>query len=213
MEPSEQLTPDSPRTEDLLRRHGEGDPRALDCLLDGFRDELRRLAALRMDARLRARIDPSDVVQEAQLDAVRRMAEFLQRRPMPFRLWLRKTLHERLLKLHRRHLAADKRAVGHEVHLPEESSLLLAAPFVGQVSTPSQGVARRELVRRVCEAMKRLSPADYEILLMKNHEQLSYDEICRVLEIEPAAARKRYGRALLRLRGVLAEQGLVDSRG
>jgi RNA polymerase sigma-70 factor, ECF subfamily len=53
--------------------------------------------------------------------------------------------------------------------------------------------------------------ADREVLLMRHAEELSYEEIGCLLEIQPAAARKRYGRALLRLRKVLSDHGLLES--
>jgi DNA-directed RNA polymerase specialized sigma24 family protein len=42
-------------------------------------------------------------------------------------------------------------------------------------------------------------------------EDLPYEEVGRRLEIEPATARKRYGRALLRLRSLLLADGLKES--
>src|SRR5437870_4613767 len=83
-----------------------------------------------------ARLYPSDVVQEAHLDAFRRLRDFLERRPMPFRLWLRKTTQERLLKVQRRHLEAGRRDAGREVPLPEQSSVLLAERLMAGGSTP-----------------------------------------------------------------------------
>jgi RNA polymerase sigma-70 factor (ECF subfamily) len=93
-----------------------------------------------------------------------------------------------------------------EVRLPENASLLLAAG-----STPSQHLSRHEIARRVDEAMARLAEADREILLMRHFEGLSYEEAGTALEIAPAAARKRYGRALLRLQKLLADSGLLEA--
>src|SRR5207253_1283599 len=107
-----------------------GDAKAVDRLLTHYRSDLRDFVAVRLDPRLAARVDPSDVVQEAQMEVARRMDDFLKRRPMPFRLWVRKTAYERLLDLHRHHLKRGKRSVNREVALPERSSLLLARPLL-----------------------------------------------------------------------------------
>ncbi len=204
------VQPDSTETRALLDQVKAGDVRAFDRLFARYRPGLRAFIDLRLDAKVRPRVDPSDVVQETQLEAFRRMDDFLERRPMPFRLWLRKTAYERLLKVQRYHAAA-RRSVGRDVGLPERSSLLLARPFLASGASPGQRVATRETVRRVREAVGRLPDADREILLLRNVEELSYEEVGCLLDIDPAAARKRYGRALLRLRHALIEQGLLES--
>ncbi len=60
-------------------------------------------------------------------------------------------------------------------------------------------------MRRVQQALSALSEQDREVLLMRHVEELPYSTVARILDIDPAAARKRYGRALLRLRALLAE--------
>jgi RNA polymerase sigma-70 factor (ECF subfamily) len=77
----------------LLQRAHRGNAQARDQVLEAHRDYLRRLIGLRLDARLRARIDASDVVQETFLEAVRRLPDYLARQPMPFHLWLRQTAY------------------------------------------------------------------------------------------------------------------------
>jgi len=53
--------------------------------LDRHRGRLRRMVVLRLDRRLRGRVDPSDVVQEAFVEAIRRREEYrVQADPMPF---------------------------------------------------------------------------------------------------------------------------------
>ena len=76
--------------------------------------------------RLAARIDPSDVVQEAQVEALERLDEFAGRRPMPFRVWLFRTAIQRVGKL-RRHVSAARRDLGRERPLanPRRSHLVL----------------------------------------------------------------------------------------
>jgi hypothetical protein len=75
---------DSEATVGLLGRVRSGDRPALDALLAEHRAYLRRVVDLQLDARLRARLDPSDVVQDALLEASRRIDDYLDRRPMPF---------------------------------------------------------------------------------------------------------------------------------
>src|SRR5262245_20878529 len=109
---------DSAETCALLDRVRGGDRAALDALLARCRPALRDFVEFHLDPRLRARVDPSDVVQETQLELVRRMDDFLRKKPMPFRLWLRKKAYERLLNLRRDHLTRARRSVAREAVLP-----------------------------------------------------------------------------------------------
>jgi RNA polymerase sigma-70 factor, ECF subfamily len=146
------------------------------------------------------------------MEACRRLPDFLKRQPMPFHLWLRKTAYERLLMLRRQHVEARQRAVGREVGLPDRSSLLLAQQLLAAGSTPSQRLDRRELIQKVRKAVTELGDEDREILVMRDFEGLSYQEVACLLDIEVAAARQRHGRALLRLHQLLAAGGLTESQ-
>src|SRR5262249_22529619 len=134
---------DSAQTQRLLQRAQTGDRQAFEELFARHRLYLRQLVELRLDPRLRTRIDPSDVVQEAHLEAFRRMNTYLQQRPMPFRLWLRQIAYDRTLKARRHHLGTARRAVNREVSLPELSSLFLAQQLLGGDPTPSQLLEHR----------------------------------------------------------------------
>jgi RNA polymerase sigma-70 factor, ECF subfamily len=208
----DEIAHDSADTQELLRQACSGDRQAFERLFARYRSELRRLIALRLDPKIRTRVDPSDVVQETQLEAFCRLPDFLERRPMPFRLWLRKTAYERLLVARRQHLQAARRAVGREVPLPERSSLLLAQQLLAPGSTPSQRLDRRELAQRVRQALAQLPEPDQEILIMRAFEGLSNQEVASVLEIDPGTASKRHGRALLRLHQILSQGGLTESK-
>src|SRR5262249_47470443 len=179
---------------------------------DRHRSYLRRLVELRLDPRLRPRVDPSDVVQDAQLEAVRRLDGYLKQAPMPFRLWLRQIAYDRLLMVRRRHVEAARRSVARDRGLPEGSSLLFAQRLLSAGPTPSEQLSRRELARRVRQALDRLAEADREVVLLRNFEGLTNQEVAEVLQITPASASQRYGRALLRLRKHLLEGGLSGGR-
>jgi RNA polymerase sigma-70 factor (ECF subfamily) len=202
---------DSAETQRLLRQARSGDAQAVGQLFTRHRPYVSQFVQLRLDPRLRARVDPSDVVQEAQLEATRRLKGYLRQPAMPFRLWLRQLASDRLLMLSRHHLGAACRAVQREVALPEHSSFVLARQLLARGATPSQELDQRELARRVSLAVAQLPEADREILLMRTFEGLSFEEVAYTLAIDPATARKRHGRALLRLHKLLSEGGLTES--
>ena len=206
-----EVQPDSSETRALLEGIRRGEPRALENLLARYRPELRAFVECHFDPRLRARVDPSDVVQDAQLEAVRRMDDFLAKQPMPFRLWLRKKAMDRLSNLRRDHVGRARRSVAREQGLLDRSSLLLARPLLARGSSPSQHLQARELAERVSRAVALLADGDREILLLRHAEDLPFEEIGCLLDIESAAARKRFGRALIRLQEVLRDEGLLES--
>jgi RNA polymerase sigma-70 factor (ECF subfamily) len=206
-------TLETDESRDLLARAGVGDGEALGLLFARHREALRRAVARRLGTGLGSRIDPSDVVQEAQIEAFRRLPEYLGRRPMPFRHWLFRTAAERLLKL-RRQASAARRDVSRERPLADSGSLSSGhdARLAVARPTPSQEVAARDLDARLHSVLGRLPEADQAILTLRALEGLPYEEVAARLAIEPAAARKRYGRALLRLRALLVADGVSESR-
>jgi RNA polymerase sigma-70 factor, ECF subfamily len=204
------LASDSSETQRLLEQVRAGEADAKERLLERHRPYLRRLVELRLDTRMRARVDPSDVVQEAQMEVLRRLDDYLEQPAMPFRLWVRQITYDRLLMLRRYHVIAARRAVERDVPLPERSSLQLARQFLDACSTPSQQVLKREFVRRVRQAINELPDADRQVLVLRNLEGLSNREAAEVLRIDPATASRRYGRAVMRLRATLVQNGLED---
>jgi RNA polymerase sigma-70 factor (ECF subfamily) len=194
---------------ELLNRVRRGEATALAELFARHREGLRHAIALRLDRRLAARVDVSDVVQETCLEASRRLTDYLRRPSLPFGLWLRWLARERVQMLHRRHLYADKRAVGREVPpLPTDSSAGLASGLLGHEPSPSQTVAAAEAVERLRQALGQLDDHECDLILWRHFEQLSNREIAQLLGITEAAAGKRYVRALERLRGLLVNLGV-----
>lgn len=207
-----EVEPDSTETQHLLDGIRQGKPQALEDLLARFRPELRAFIEGHFDGRLQSRVDPSDVVQDTQLEVVRRIDDFLTQRPMPFRLWLRKKAMDRLQNLRRDHVTRARRSVIREHRVPDRSSLLLARPLLARDPSPSHRLQAKEVAERISRAVSRLADADREILLLRHAEDLPFAEIGCLLDIEPAAARKRFGRALIRLQTVLREEGLLESQ-
>lgn len=153
---------DSEETERLLEQLRAGDGGALNQLLERHRPYLSQFVELRLDSRIRARVDPSDVVQEAQLEAARRLRDDPRQPPMPFRLWLRQFASDRLLMLRRFHVGAARRSVRREVVLPDRSSLLLAEQFLAPGPAPARAlrnsVRTSSVVTRVVDAFAAAQP-------------------------------------------------------
>lgn len=201
---------DSETSHDLLKRARQGDREALNSVFDKSRDRLRRMIQFRLDRRLQGRIDASDVLQEAFLDAARRIDTGDVNPDIPLFLWLRLVVGEKLLELHRHHLATEKRNAARELSLysgplPAASSAALAANLVGRMTSPSQAAERAERVLKLQEALNAMDDIDREVLALRHFEHLSNAEAARTLDIDESAASNRYVRALKRLRKVMSD--------
>jgi RNA polymerase sigma-70 factor (ECF subfamily) len=201
----------------LIERARAGDAQALNEIFARHRDRLRRMVELRLDRRLQARVDASDVIQDAYLEIATRLPEYLGNPELPLFLWLRLVVGERLATLHRHHLGTQMRDAGREVSLyrealPAASSAALAAQLLGKHTSPTQAAVRAERMLRIQEALNTLDPLDREVLTLRHFEQLTRAETAQVLGIAEAAAAKRYIRALKRLKDLLADLlGGLDS--
>jgi len=205
------LHADGPETLNLLARVRQGDDQAIGELLARHRPALVRFVEFRLDARLHPRLDPSDVVQEAQLEIARQIRDYLRREPMPFWLWLHRTTYQNLVRLRRAHRDAARRSVEREVALPDASSILLARKLFADPPWPGQQLVDEEIRLRVREALTTLDEIEREVLQLRAFEGLENDEVAQVLDLAPGTASKRYGRALLRLRQALAEDSPPES--
>ena len=193
----------------LLDRAAAGDPEAWRALFDRDRDRLRRMVALRLDRRLQGRVDPSDVLQDAHIEAMTRLPEYLRESNLPFFLWLRLIVGQRLTLVHRCHLGAHARDAGREIGLyhgalPEATSAALAARLLGHLTQPSEAAVRAERRIRIQTALNTMDPLDREILALRHFEQLSNGEAAQALGLSKSTASKRYVRALERLKEILA---------
>jgi RNA polymerase sigma-70 factor (ECF subfamily) len=99
---------------ELLAQAAAGDQTALTQLFTRYRKRLKQMIRLRLNRRLQGRIDDSDILQEAYLEAAKRLPDYLATRPIPFFLWLRHLTGKKLVDAHRRHLGAKMRDAGQE---------------------------------------------------------------------------------------------------
>jgi RNA polymerase sigma-70 factor (ECF subfamily) len=201
----------------LLRRAVTGDKPALADLFERHRKRLRGMVRLRMDRRLQGRVDPSDVLHEAYMDLAEKLPGYASDRSgLPFYLWLRLVVGERLLRFHRQHLGTVMRAAGREVSLyhgalPQATSISLAAQLLGRMTSASEALNRAEIQLQLQAALNTMDPMDREIIGLRNFEELSNSEAARVLGIKEQAGSNRYVRAMTRLQAILkAIPGLLD---
>jgi RNA polymerase sigma-70 factor (ECF subfamily) len=129
---------------------------------------------------------------------------------MPFRLWLRKTTQERLLKARRmsrrsvgRWPARSRCPIAPRCCSPSNSSPAGPAPADSSSATSSPAAS---------VALALLTEIDREVLLLRNFEALSNPEIGHVLDLDPATVSKRHGRALMRLQQLLTQGGMTESQ-
>ena len=208
----------------LLPRAAGGDRDAWGALLAQHEERLRRVASFRLNPRLRGRVDAADVLQETFVAATERRAEFFAEPDRSLFLWLRWMVGNTLLELHRHHLDAQMRdprreqsfrgsgAVGGDA--TDATRDQLAAQLTCGITGPATAARRAEVHARLTDALHRMDATDREVLALRHYEQLTSAETAEVLGIEERAAAKRYGRALERLRELLAEMpgGLTELR-
>lgn len=200
----------------LMQQASAGDEHAADRLLELHRDRLRAMIALRLDRRLSARIDPSDVMQETMVEAHQKLPEYLQTQPIPFYPWLRRMAWEKIVQIHRQHLSAQARTVTREERndqaLPDQSALELVNRLIAKDTSPSRRLLQSELKSRVQFALNRLDQRDREVLVLRYLEQLSLEEAAATLDLSLEAVKSRQRRALDRFAELIGETISGDLR-
>ena len=207
------MNAESDNLDGLLTQARAGDEMALAELFGRYRKRLRQMVRLRLDRRLQGRVDPSDVLQEAYLDAARKLPSYSENENLPFFLWLRLVVGQKLTDLHRHHLGVQQRDAAREVSIyqgamPQATSFALAAQLLGKMTTPSRAAMRAESRLQIQQALDAMDAIDREVLTLRHFEMLTNAETAKVLEISQAAASNRYVRALKRMKEILQ-----DARG
>lgn len=195
---------------DLIRRASEGDETAQNELFSAHRDRLQRMIRLRLDRRIQGRLDSSDILQEAYIDVFRNLPRYVEAPSTSFFIWLRNVVGLKLVEVHRRHLATEKRDARRDVSiyrgaLPAVNSLSLAAQLLGQLTSPSQGAVKTEMRVRLQEVLDGLDDIDREVIALRHFEQLNSQEVADVLGMSKSGASSRYIRAIQRLKDELSQ--------
>ncbi len=202
------MWPEGEHTLQLLQEVEAGQQDAVNRLMDRHREAVRRMVHMRLDQALARRVDASDVVQDVMMEASQRLTDYIQNPSMPFHLWLRQLAKDRVIDMHRRHRAAQRRSVDREQNLSslntdDRSAADLAALLRDAELTPAAATLRKEMEQRFLAALSELDDNDREMIIMRHFEHLGNSEVAQSLGLTAPAAGMRYLRAIRRLREIL----------
>ena len=190
------------KTQHLVTLAKEGDQSAIDQLCRIYGERVRRIIRLRIDIKLRPKIDSVDVVQDALILALAGLKNFTYRNEGDFLRWLSRIaenkLHDVVDKFY-----ADKRDIRREIPFKEEEkstegdSFGVAGPL--QTTTPSVLLSRKEQLNRLESAIDNLKPEYREVILLSRIERLSHEEIAARVGKSKGAVAMLLSRALVAL--------------
>jgi RNA polymerase sigma-70 factor (ECF subfamily) len=186
------------RVERWIREAGGGSAEALGRLLELCRPYLTLVADQHLSPNLRAKVNPSDLVQDTCLEAHRDFARFTGTTEDDLLAWLRRILLNNLANVRRHYQGTEKRQVGREVALAEMPSAELI-DGLGVEESPSGQAQARERDEELQSALARMPEATRQIIHWRNYERLTFEEIGRRLDKSAEAVRKTWARAIVEL--------------
>lgn len=189
-----------------LHRARRGDRAAASRIVDVYRDQLKRVVEARLDPRLAARFDPSDVVQDVLATACNSITAWIEQEKALYAC-LHRLVRDRLATLRRDHIEIQKRSINREAavfaDLSDDSVFHLCQRMGICRDTPSKAAMRNESQLRVRHALGQLREIDREVLVMRILEGTPAKEVAEVLDISESAVHMRQLRALKKMRSFL----------
>lgn len=202
---ADQGSPDGERIAGWIRAARAGDASARQRLFEAGRSYLAVAAVYHLQRRLRAKVDASDIVQEALLDAHGGFDRFAGTTAGEWLSWLRRIAERNALDAAKRYRGTAKRDAGREVPLDGDDAGAGRIDPVSPVSTPSQRVLRGEREILLAEAIGGLPPDQREVILLRNIERLPFEEVAERMGRSAGACRMLWMRGLAGLRERLGE--------
>jgi RNA polymerase sigma-70 factor, ECF subfamily len=198
-----------PKAEELFMSARGGSGSCLGQLLALYTNYLKLLVSAQLDNRLRARVSPSDIVQESFYEAHRDFGDFRGSSIGEFVVWLRRIVVNNILRVVEQHVLAEKRDVRREVSLEEigrrleKSTVRLESFLAEQAESPSGCASRREDEILLADTLA-LLPADYrDVIVLRHIEGLPFEEVAQRMDRSAGAVRMLWLRALKRMRDTL----------
>lgn len=179
-----------------------GNEDARNRLFQKCRSYLDLLAKVEVGSRLRVKADTSDLVQNTLMDAYRGLDDFRGRTQQEWLGWLKQILKRNMTDLIRHYRYAEKRRIDKEVPLdrPQQNrSTIIGFEPPADVPTPSQVVIALEDEFLLAEAIA-LLPEDYsQVIVLRNLQRLSFEEVAREMNRTRPAAQMLWLRAVRKL--------------
>jgi RNA polymerase sigma-70 factor, ECF subfamily len=177
-----------------------GSSEALGRALEACRGYLLLVADRELAADLKVKGGASDLVQETFIEAQKDWSRFQGKSDAELLAWLGCIMQHRLANFARRYRKTQKRGIGREVAIPFGDSSQSGSPgLAGDTPTPSAEMMARERVEAIETVLARL-PEDYrQVITLRYQDQLSFDEIGKIMNRSADAVRKLWWRAVGRM--------------
>ena len=205
---SQQSPATEPCVDNLLDGARQGQPEVLGDLLQLYRNYLTILASTQLDRRLRRRMNPSDLVQETMLAAHRDFQQFRGNSEREFLAWLRQILINSLHHAVETHVKAKMRDIRREISIEQANTALdRTAVNFGQIladggPSPSAPARQRERVVALADQLAKLKPEYRDVIVLRNLQGLSFEEIAERMDRKPGAVRMLWLRAIDRFKQI-----------
>jgi len=186
-----------------------GDRLALAKLLATYHPWFRARAETRMDAALKARTGPDDILQEVYMDVAQQIDRFEDRGPDSFRNWVHAILDQKLVNA-RRVAHYQVRDIDREVPIAggaADSYWNLLDDLYAESGTPSRVVRREEALSALLTCIDGLSPTHRQIVQLRFLEGLCVADVAARLGKSEAAVVALTKRALEALRVSMDRMG------
>jgi RNA polymerase sigma-70 factor (ECF subfamily) len=194
-------------TDELLAAARKGSREALGSALESCRTYLVLVANEELDINLRAKLGPSDVVQETFVTAQRAFGRFHGRSQEELLAWLRQILVNKISETRRHFYRSQRRALSREIQAADSTNGNGSAwNQIDRDLTPHRQFVSSETAEHISRAMDRLSPDHKEVIRLRNWELLAFDEIGRRMARSAGAARALWMRALEQLAASLEQR-------
>jgi RNA polymerase sigma-70 factor (ECF subfamily) len=193
------------RQKALIAAARDGDRSALGELLESYRVYLMLMARVEIDPRLRAKVAPSDVVQDTFVHAERGFADFRGDNEAQLVGWLRRILANQLA-MHIRSFTTQRRDIHLEVRLEDSlnrSSQALAACIIDSGSSPSCRVEKREQAVVVANALASLPSVVRQVLILRHVENHTFPDIARRMDRPLENVKSLWRRGIIQLRNAV----------